>query len=98
VGDGKLGLLLALTCQWHGLEVILLGKNEKKLALARTLGIANVQLAETWRLKFQVVIEASGASGGLQTALKIIEPPGDAGAEKHLSGSDHAGHFTLGGA
>ncbi|MCI0514507.1 alcohol dehydrogenase catalytic domain-containing protein [candidate division KSB1 bacterium] len=76
VGDGKLGLLLALTCQWHGLEVFLLGKNETKLALARTLGITHAQLAETCQSKFPIVIEASGAPGGLQTALQRIEPRG----------------------
>jgi threonine dehydrogenase-like Zn-dependent dehydrogenase len=82
VGDGKLGLLCAqaIKAQVEGASVMLIGRHENKLDIARARGIETA-LTEELRedllaQAFDVVVEASGASSGFALALRLTRPRG----------------------
>src|SRR5208283_1413273 len=78
LGDGKLGLLCAMTLAASGVKPLLVGKHETKLAIARACGI-EVELAPAARRRgrsFDVVVEASGGASGFELALDLLEPQG----------------------
>ncbi len=79
IGDGKLGQLIARVIATTECELTLIGKHLDKLQLAADIGIRTVernrlQIAPADRFDF--VIEASGAPGGLKLALELIRPRG----------------------
>jgi threonine dehydrogenase-like Zn-dependent dehydrogenase len=79
VGDGKLGLLCAMTLATRSDTVTLVGKHESKLAIARANGIEVVLLECITPSKlrsFDVVVEASGSETGFATALDLVKPKG----------------------
>ena len=78
IGDGKLGILCALSLTLKSRNVVLIGKHKEKLALAENQNIEGILLAETKKLNksFDVVVEASGSESGFATALDLIKPRG----------------------
>jgi threonine dehydrogenase-like Zn-dependent dehydrogenase len=78
VGDGKLGLLCAMTAGLLTKELVLIGKHAEKMSIAENVGIETVPLANANSLakSFDVVIEASGAESGFATALDLVKPRG----------------------
>lgn len=78
LGDGKLGLLIAQVLATAGpRELLLIGKHRRKLELARRWGLPTRQGgARLPRREFDVVVEATGSSGGLQTAVSLLRPRG----------------------
>jgi threonine dehydrogenase-like Zn-dependent dehydrogenase len=78
IGDGKLGLLCAMALAANGVRPLLVGKYESKLALARARGIETGDVDDARRRgrAFDVVVEASGAAGGFDLALDLLEPQG----------------------
>jgi 2-desacetyl-2-hydroxyethyl bacteriochlorophyllide A dehydrogenase len=78
IGDGRLGLLVAQVLQQAGAEVTVAGKHGWKMDLARSWGIRTHNLAgSSLRAQgFTVVVEASGSPGGLDEALRLVEPHG----------------------
>lgn len=81
VGDGKLGLLCAqaLRAMTEAAEVLLVGKHESKLDIARRRDVATTLVASLPRSAqraFDVVVEASGAAGGFALALDMLKPRG----------------------
>ncbi len=77
VGDGKLGILCAWVARMAGARVTLVGKHPAKMALAGE-GIRPVPLAEVGSIarSRDVVIDATGSPGGLETALALVRPCG----------------------
>lgn len=77
VGDGKLGLLSAWVIRASGAAVTLVGKHSAKLALAGD-GIVACHLADADRLArtFDVVVDCTGSTSGLPTALRLVRPGG----------------------
>jgi threonine dehydrogenase-like Zn-dependent dehydrogenase len=79
IGDGKLGQLIARVLALTGCDLILIGKHADKLRLASEAGLKTVELNQL-RLdparRFDFVVEASGAEGGLQLALDAVRPRG----------------------
>jgi len=78
IGDGKLGQLVARVVATVNRNVVLVGKHIDKLEHARSLGITTA-LASNADLKlrsFDYVIECSGSSSALATALKLVRPKG----------------------
>lgn len=76
VGDGKLGLLVALALVGAGLEVTLVGHHEAKLALARAAG-ARALLEDDLAvagLRSGLVVEATGTGAGLGRAISLARP------------------------
>lgn len=79
IGDGKLGLLCAMSLALRSQNVTLIGKHASKMAIVQTSGIEAVELKNlTVLLKghFDVVIEASGSESGFATALDMVRPRG----------------------
>jgi alcohol dehydrogenase len=76
LGDGKLGLLCAQVVGQAGADVLLLGKHEEKLQIARDLGLAARRLAGEDVSRADVVVEATGSSTGLQQAIDVVKPRG----------------------
>ena len=84
VGDGKLGLLVALGLALYNPGLLLLGKHPEKLALAENQGIRTrlVRADEDWgRLadelgRFDIVVEATGRPDGINKALELVKSEG----------------------
>ena len=78
IGDGKLGLLCAMTSKLRADDVTLFGKHPEKLAIAskRSIGVALVDRIASLKKNFDVVIEASGSESGFISALDVVKPRG----------------------
>ena len=78
VGDGKLGLLCAMTAALRTNDIILIGKHPEKMSIVEKRGIETIQLANVNSLprSFDVVIEASGSESGFATGLDLVKPRG----------------------
>jgi threonine dehydrogenase-like Zn-dependent dehydrogenase len=76
LGDGKLGLLCAQVIRHAGADVLLVGKHDEKLRIARELGIAAGREDSADGTRAAVVVEATGSPAGLQQAIDLVEPRG----------------------
>jgi threonine dehydrogenase-like Zn-dependent dehydrogenase len=79
IGDGKLGLLIAMAMARQSKilgQAVLIGKHAEKLSLVNTLGIDTCLLDDFGERDFDVVVEASGQASGLAMALSIAKPKG----------------------
>jgi threonine dehydrogenase-like Zn-dependent dehydrogenase len=77
LGDGKLGLLIAIVLHHCGVDVIVSGRHEEKLAIAARRQVRTRRAEELPESPaFDVVIEATGAPDGLETALGQVVPRG----------------------
>jgi alcohol dehydrogenase len=77
LGDGKLGLLVALALSQSGLNVVLIGRHESKLLVAARQKIKTKRSEELKkRPAYEVVIEATGSTTGLRDALAVVKPRG----------------------
>jgi threonine dehydrogenase-like Zn-dependent dehydrogenase len=88
VGDGKLGLLCAWVARGLGAEVSLVGKHATKLALAGE-NIRPVRLDETASIARtqHVVVDCTGSTSGLATALGLVIPCGTVVLKTTVAGS-----------
>lgn len=78
LGDGKLGLLIALCLHAAGRRTILVGRHRQKLALASARGV-DVMLEEELPTRgrgMPTVVEATGSAAGLSRALSLLAPRG----------------------
>jgi threonine dehydrogenase-like Zn-dependent dehydrogenase len=79
IGDGKLGLLCAMSLSVKSNNLMLVGKHGSKLDIARASGIEAYE-REHFRggasRQFDVVIEASGSEGGFVDAVELVKPRG----------------------
>lgn len=78
IGDGKLGLLCAMTMKLRANDVTLIGKHEDKMSIAAKRDIDGVRADRTAGLarSFDIVVEASGSESGFATALELVKPRG----------------------
>ena len=78
IGDGKLGILCALSLGLKSKNVSLIGKHPAKLAIAEKGDVEGILLENAVKLKgvFDVVVEASGSESGFATALDLLRPRG----------------------
>lgn len=90
-GPGTIGLLVAMFLRAADVEVHLMGRSERSLAFARTLGFEHVWTEDALpRLPFDAVVEASNAQHLPALALDQVEPGGRvvyvglAGAPSHV--------------
>jgi 2-desacetyl-2-hydroxyethyl bacteriochlorophyllide A dehydrogenase len=75
LGPGTIGLLVALLALADSAEVHLLGRSERSLAFARTLGVHGAWTADDLpRLPFDAVIDASNSPDLPAQALDLVEP------------------------
>ncbi len=78
VGDGKLGLLIALALHAGGREVTLVGRHVHKLAIATDAGVRTVlerEAAQPHTLH-DAVVDATGSADGLALAMALCRPRG----------------------
>jgi threonine dehydrogenase-like Zn-dependent dehydrogenase len=82
VGDGKLAQLIARVLRSALPRVVLYGKHQEKLALARTAKIATKRVRgdssdlDRVKEKFALIVEATGSPTGLAMAQEMTEPRG----------------------
>jgi alcohol dehydrogenase len=78
LGDGKLGLLIAMVLSRTGCHLTLVGKHSVKMDLVRDYPLRRVTLEAGERLarSFDVVVEATGSPQGWEMALRLVKPRG----------------------
>ncbi len=77
LGDGKLGLTTALTLNAHNLDVLLVGKHQNKLDIAKAQGVKVQLLSDfTPEKNFDVVVEATGSASGFEMSMSLTKPRG----------------------
>jgi alcohol dehydrogenase len=77
LGDGKLGLLVAMTLDAHGYPVHLFGHHPDKLAIAAARGVRTECTAgELPKAAFDYVVDATGSAEGLRAAAQLVRPRG----------------------
>ena len=78
IGDGKLGILCALSIGLRSNRVTLIGRHASKLNIAERQGIESVLSGEAGKMSsmFDVVVEASGSESGFAAALDLVRPRG----------------------
>lgn len=78
IGDGKLGLLCAMTMRLRTDFVLMVGKHPEKMSIVEKLGVETMLLGKGAipKKSFDVVIEASGSESGFSTALDLVKPRG----------------------
>lgn len=82
LGDGKLGQLIARVLRMSVPRVVMYGKYEKKLALARQAGIeiekvrGNAGDLKRVKESYALLVEATGSPSGLALAQQMTEPRG----------------------
>ena len=76
IGDGRLGLLIALVLRLLGCDLHLVGRHPRNLDFIAARGVM-VHPADGFAQDgFEVVIEATGNPAGWQTALQAVRPRG----------------------
>jgi alcohol dehydrogenase len=82
LGDGKLAQLIARVLRTKVPRVVMYGKHDKKLALARMAGVKTKRVRghrrdmKGVRESYGLVVEATGSPSGLAFAQKLTEPRG----------------------
>ncbi|WP_243309968.1 MDR/zinc-dependent alcohol dehydrogenase-like family protein [Fundidesulfovibrio agrisoli] len=75
LGDGKLGLLTAMSLRHLCPELVLVGRHTDKLAIAHRYGVRTA-LQGSARGPFDIVVEATGRPHGVEAALNLVRPEG----------------------
>ncbi|HWC96853.1 MAG TPA: alcohol dehydrogenase catalytic domain-containing protein [Candidatus Sulfopaludibacter sp.] len=77
LGDGKLGLLIAMTLNAHGFRVLQFGRHPGKLAISHAAGVETELAGETMpAAAFDWTVDATGSVEGLRTAAAMTRPRG----------------------
>ena len=79
IGDGKLGLLCAMSLALASQNVTIIGKHPSKIAIAEKSGVEGLLLRDvtaTMSRHYDVVVEASGSESGFATAVDLVRPRG----------------------
>ena len=78
LGDGKLGLLIGQALQLSGSRLVVIGHHAERLETLARRGIGAVLEPATaeWGREFDVVVDATGSSSGLELAYRLVKPRG----------------------
>jgi len=77
LGDGKLGLTTALALNASNIDVLLVGKHQNKLDIAKAQGVQTKLLADLEiKKEWDFVVEATGSISGFEMALNLTKPRG----------------------
>lgn len=76
LGDGKLGLLIAQVLLAHGYRVDHFGRHPEKLAISEAAGARVCAAGPLPEAQFDYVVEATGSSTGLESALRMARARG----------------------
>jgi len=86
LGDGRLGVMVALAMKARGCNPILGGHHDDKLERIAGFGIATGQESEL-EPGFDVVVDCTGSTGGLARALALVRPRGKLVLKTTVAGS-----------
>jgi len=75
LGDGRLGLLVAMVLVETGLQPLILGHHKEKMDIVKPLGVKGV-IAEEFSGKVDLLVECTGSSTGFQKAQENVKPRG----------------------
>lgn len=90
IGDGKLGLLCAMSLAIASENVCLIGKHKEKIAVAESYNVEGILLNDAvpkLNHTFDVVVEASGSASGFSTALDLLKPRGKLALKSTFQGN-----------
>jgi len=73
IGDGKLGLLIAIALESKGGNPSLMGHHTER---NRNLLPSVIHIEESKDRKYPIIVEASGSPEGFNTAMNLLEPEG----------------------
>jgi alcohol dehydrogenase len=77
VGDGRMALLVAQVLRTTGAAVTLFGKHDRKLRVARDLGLdAKRSTDDLPASTFDVTVDVTGRPAGLTRAMELVRPRG----------------------
>ncbi|MBR5304609.1 MAG: alcohol dehydrogenase catalytic domain-containing protein [Candidatus Gastranaerophilales bacterium] len=79
LGDGKLGLCISLVFSAMNIDFVHIGKHEEKLAISAKNGAKTMllnEISDSDKKTFDVVIEATGSTGGFETSASLVKPRG----------------------
>lgn len=77
IGDGKLGLLCAMSMRLMTGKVLLFGRHASKLKLADAADVETIVVDDSPPSRqFDVVVEASGSESGFGLAVDLVKPRG----------------------
>ena len=77
LGDGKLGLTTALALNASNVDILLVGKHQNKLDIAKNQGVKTKLLQDLEvKKEWDFVVEATGSISGFETALNLTKPRG----------------------
>jgi threonine dehydrogenase-like Zn-dependent dehydrogenase len=76
LGDGKLGLLIAMVLQARGLRVHQFGRHVEKLGIAARAGVITQTSGTLPVAEFGWVVDATGSAEGLRSAVAMTRPRG----------------------
>jgi alcohol dehydrogenase len=88
LGDGKLGLLVAMVLNAHGARVHLFGRHAEKLRIAAATGVATeLASGKMPAAGYGWVVEATGSPEGLRAAVAMARPRGTVVLKSTVHGS-----------
>lgn len=79
VGDGKLGLCVSMVFSAMNIDFVHIGKHPEKLEISKNAGAKTKLLNEIAQKDikaYDVVVEATGSTGGFETSSKLVKPRG----------------------
>lgn len=76
LGDGKLGILAAQALNRRSSDTTLVGTHERKLAVAKACGVRTSPVTELEPKSFDLVVDATGSSAGMLSAVELVRPRG----------------------
>ena len=79
LGDGKLGLCISLVFRAMNIDYIHIGKHLDKLEISKNIGAKTKlvdEIDENNIKSFDVVVEATGSTGGFETSASLVKPRG----------------------
>jgi threonine dehydrogenase-like Zn-dependent dehydrogenase len=76
IGDGRLGNLIAQVLATRTSDLVLIGRHEPKLSVARELGIDARTIDGAVPGDYDLVVDATGRPDGLERALELVRPRG----------------------
>lgn len=85
LGDGKLGLLIAMAMQARGFRPHLYGRHRKKLEIAGSAGVST-SVGPPPAGEFELVVDATGSPDGIAQAIAAARPRGTVVMKSTISG------------
>jgi threonine dehydrogenase-like Zn-dependent dehydrogenase len=87
IGDGRLGNLIAQVLSTRTRDLVLIGKRQPKLSVAKALGLDARTIEGAVPNDYDLVVDATGRPDGLERALELVKPRGTVVLKSTCNGS-----------